>query len=91
MSNDLSTALLVLAVGMITVFAILSLVVIGGNTLIRIVNHFSAAEVPATPAARRAVPKQEAPKIRPATIAALAAVVETVTHGKGTIQKIEKF
>ena len=44
MSAELQTALLLLVVGMITVFIILSLVVLTGRTLIWVVNNYFSPE-----------------------------------------------
>ena len=43
MGNEFSTALTLLAIGMITVFVVLLLVVITGNVFIRLVNRMSAS------------------------------------------------
>lgn len=80
MENEISQALTLLGVGMITVFVVLSLVVVVGNVLIRLVNRI--APMPELP------PK--APVISNAKIAAITAAVELMTGGKGRITKIEK-
>jgi len=74
MDTNFSTALMLLVVGMITVFVVLALVVFTGNVLIRLVNLFSS--------------KEEG--IAPAKIAAITSAVAQFTHGKGRITKIEK-
>ncbi|MEM9918032.1 MAG: OadG family protein [Bacteroidota bacterium] len=86
MTSDLSTAFLVLGVGMASVFFILSIVVIGGKQLIRLVNHFSP-DVPEKKIQPAPISKKQV--IKPSTIAIIAAVVESVTDGKGRIEKIE--
>lgn len=80
MSEAFSTAFSLLVIGMITVFVVLTLVVLTGNLLIRFVNRF----LPAT----GGPPHTEAGS-GPA-IAAITATVDTVTKGKGTITKIER-
>jgi len=83
MEGDFSTALILLAVGMITVFAVLFLVVLLGNILIRIVNRFHKDipqvinEVPTTVGAGK--------------LAAIVAAVEVVTSGRGQVTSIEKL
>ncbi len=47
MDGELSTALSLLAIGMITVFIVLLLVVLTGNILIRIVNRLSEDQISA--------------------------------------------
>lgn len=74
MDTNFSTALMLLAVGMITVFVVLALVVFTGNVLIRLVNRFS--------------PKEEG--LAPGKVAAITSAVATFTQGKGRITKIEK-
>ncbi len=80
MENEISQALTLLGIGMITVFVVLSLVVVVGNLLIRIVN--------------RLAPLQEAPsktsEISNAKIAAITSAVDLITGGKGRITKIER-
>lgn len=65
---------------MITVFVVLSLVVVVGNLLIRIVNRFVAISVSSA----------KPTEISKTKIAAITAAVELITRGKGRITKIEK-
>lgn len=74
MSPEISTALTLLAIGMITVFVVLSLVVLTGNMMIRFVNLIEPKV--------KAIPEQ--------TVAVITAAVEEFTQGKGHITKIEK-
>ncbi len=74
MDGELSTALSLLAIGMITVFIVLLLVVITGNLLIRVVNRFF----------------QNGNQLSTAKIAAISGAVEVFTEGRGKITKIEK-
>ncbi len=83
MDTDISTALSLLAIGMITVFVVLTLVVFTGKLMIAIANLF---------------PKETAIPIRVTNqgiennkIAAITAAVEAFTEGRGSIQKIEKL
>ncbi len=75
MEPEFSTALSLLAIGMITVFVVLLLVVLTGNFLIRLVN--------------RLVPDHGG-DLEPAKVAAITGAVEAFTEGKGRITKIEK-
>ena len=76
---------MLLAIGMTTVFIILALVVLGGKLTIIITNKFT--------------PKVETLVVRPVSsstidstkIAAITAMVETITQGKGHIQEIKKI
>lgn len=81
MNEALSQAVLVLAIGMITVFLILGLVVISGQTLIRIVNHFSPEPVE--------VPSKK--KMSAKKVAAIVTAVDLMTKGRGKVEKIEKL
>ena len=74
MGGELSTALSLLAIGMITVFVVLLLVVLTGNILIRIVNRLSP----------------EDDSLSAVKVAAISGAVEAFTHGRGKITKIEK-
>ncbi len=92
MDQELARALLILGVGMITVFFILGLVVLSGKLLIRIVNRFF-------PPASIKSPLNEVTNTRPSQtsrqqnkkqLAAIVAAVDILTAGKGKIKNIEK-
>lgn len=76
MESDISSALSLLIVGMITVFVVLLLVVITGNLLIRFVNQITR--------------ENNDDNMSSAKIAAITATVDIITKGQGKIQKIEK-
>lgn len=85
--ENLETALLLMVVGMATVFVILLIVIYLGKLLISLVNKYAPEEV---------VPvKQEAPRsaapIPGNIIAAISAAVNVVTQGKGKVAKVEKL
>jgi len=79
MESTLPNAFLLLAVGMITVFVILSLVVATGSLLIRITNNMYKEPV-----------KEVESGIPTKTVAILSAVVDHITHGQGSIGSIEE-
>lgn len=85
MESNLGNALVLLAIGMITVFIILSLVVISGNVLIKIVNKYAPE-----PSKKVTRSSRSAVGTAPAVIAAITAVVETVTGGHGKVDSIKK-
>ena len=89
MTENLHTALTVMAVGMVTVFTILSLVVLTGKLLISAVNKFAPAPESLKKRSTKSLSKTLAGKEKE-TIAALVAAVEAVTGGKGKITSIEK-
>ena len=92
MSEEINIALTVLAVGMITVFIILGLVVLTGDVLIRIVNRFfpeTAIKSPLNTPSNLA-PTNLQPKTNKSTLAAIVAAVDIVTGGTGKADKIEK-
>lgn len=89
MSENFQTALTVLAVGMTTVILILSLVVLSGNLLIKVVNRF--VPVNEVPKAKRSKSGFSKNKNNPAVIAAITAAVSAATGGTGTITSIEKI
>lgn len=84
--ENLNIALLLMIVGMATVFAILLIVIYLGKGLIALVNKYAPEEVaPAQQAAN-------APAAVPGNImAAISAAVTVVTQGKGKVAKVEKI
>ena len=85
MESNLSNALMLLMIGMCTVFFILFLIVTGGKFLIRIINkvELDVHEVPFT--------KIKTEVISPSKEAAIHAVVNVLTHGKGKVESIDKM
>lgn len=84
MSEALSTALMLMGVGMITVFVVLSLVVLVGNGLTVFVNKY-------IPEPAQVEVKKASHNIRPDKLAAISAAVEIFTEGKGKITRIDKI
>ncbi|WP_018665890.1 OadG family protein [Bacteroides gallinarum] len=84
--ENLNLALLLMVVGMATVFAILLIVIYLGKGIIALVNKYAPEEVaPAKSAASGPAPI-------PANImAAISAAVTVVTQGKGKVSKVEKI
>ena len=79
---------MLMAVGMITVFAILLIVINLSKLLIAIVNKVAPEEVVAKkPAVASAAPAV----IDPNTMAAIKGAVNIVTGGKGKVMKVEKI
>ncbi|MCB0835826.1 MAG: OadG family protein [Bacteroidia bacterium] len=92
MSETFTTAFLILFVGMITIFLVLSLVVLSGNVLIRIVNAFHQEEkVVPNKAIRRSSVSSEKHGMEEEKLAAIIGAVEILTQGKGKIISIEKI
>lgn len=84
--ENLNTALLLMVVGMATVFAILLIVIYLGKGLIALVNKYAPEE------AASAKPAANAPAAIPGNIlAAISAAVTVVTQGKGKVSKVEKI
>lgn len=82
--ENLNIALLLMVVGMATVFAILLIVIYLGKAMIALVNKYVPEETPAA--------KKEGPAAIPANIlAAINAAVAVVTHDKGKVTKVEKM
>ncbi len=79
MESTIANAFLLLAVGMITVFVILSLVIGTGTLLIYITNKMYKQ------------PQNQSNKISNETVAVLTAVVNQVTGNSGNIDSIEKY
>jgi len=93
LTEEIKLALVVLGVGMITVFVILGLVVLTGQLLIRIVNsYFPAAAIKSPLNDPSMIPAVvEDSKNSNATLAAIVAAVDLVTGGKGKAEKIERM
>ena len=83
--ENLETALLLMVVGMTTVFAILLIVIYLGKGLTALVNRFAPEEVIAV----RQMNNAPVP-ISGNVLAAISAAVTVVTHGKGKVAKVEK-
>ena len=85
MEEGLSTAFMLLAVGMITVFTILALIVIFGNILISLVNKY-------LPEAKvsKVVRSVAQGAIDPRKMAAIVSAVDVVTEGKAKVTSITK-
>ena len=84
--ENLNIALLLMIVGMATVFAILLIVIYLGKGLIALVNKYAPEEA--------ALAKQaaNASAAVPGNImAAISAAVTVVTQGKGKVAKVEKL
>jgi len=80
MENTLTNAFFLLAVGMITVFIILVLVIICGLLLRDIVNKY----FPEEKEFNSAIPEEKAKHV-------IEQIVKKVTNSKGVVEKIEKL
>jgi len=85
MESNISNALVLLAIGMITVFLILTLVVISGNILIKLVNKYTPE-----PTKKFLRNDRSATVTAPETLAVIATAVKTVTAGHGKVESIQK-
>jgi len=85
--SDLGLALQLMGIGMITVFIILSLVVLIGNLIIRFVNKYLPEEVSAKVQRVTA----QAGEFNRKKVAAIVSAVKIVTEGKGHVTKVEKL
>ena len=84
--ENLETALLLMVVGMATVFAILLIVIYLGKLLISLVNKYAPEEqLPAKQGTQSPVPIPEI------LLQPLRQTVNVVTQGKGKVAKIEKI
>lgn len=85
--ENLQTALLLMVVGMATVFAILLIVIYLGKLLIILVNKYAPEEVVPTKVAASGTPAPIPANI----MAAISAAVKVVTHDQGKVAKVEKI
>ena len=91
MGESISTAILVSLIGMVTVFTILGLVVLTGKILIRVVNNFFPIEETEPPTSATIPPKIQNKSFEKSTLAAIISTIDTVTLGRGKIEKIKKI
>ena len=83
MSGEIGTALMLMGVGMITVFIVLLLVVLVGNSLIVLVNRYVPEAIQRS--------SDSTPNISAEKIAAITAAVDIQTKGRGKITAIERI
>lgn len=82
--ENINEAISLLIVGMIMVFFILFLVVLVGKVVIQLTNHY-------LPEVQKANDAGVALKVAsPKQLAVLAAVVDTITQGEGSLDTVEK-
>jgi oxaloacetate decarboxylase gamma subunit len=84
--ENIETALMLMVVGMVTVFIILVIVIYLGKLLIALVNKYAPEEVKTV---KQGSLRSPAP-IPGNIMAAIAAAVNVVTHNKGRVTKVEK-
>ncbi|MBR0110081.1 MAG: OadG family protein [Bacteroidales bacterium] len=82
--DNIGIGLMLMLVGMITVFVILLIVIYGSRLLIRLINKIAPEEVPA---ASKKDAKDDNAAVRPI----LEAAVAQITGGKGHIVNIKKI
>ncbi|MCQ2489739.1 MAG: OadG family protein [Clostridia bacterium] len=82
-------AVTLMIVGMITVFAVLGLVIVLGNALIRFVNKYVPEEV--APVAPKAAAAAAPAAIAPDVMTAVELAVAQITGNKGKVEKISKI
>lgn len=86
MNTEMSTALMLMAVGMITVFAILMVVYIVGTLIISVTNKLYKEKVPVI---APVIAQQSS--ITPQKLSAIITAVGISTLGKGTVTSIQKI
>ncbi len=85
--ENLGLALMLMVVGMVTVFAILLIVIYLGKAMIALVNKYAPEEVAPVKKAAAAAPAPIPAHIK----AAINAAVSVVTHNQGKVTNIEKI
>jgi len=86
--ENLSYGLLLMLVGMVTVFVVLLIVIGLGKLLINLVNKYAPEEI--VKAVRPAVAGKADSGISDPVVAAIVSAVNTVTYGKGKVTSIRK-
>jgi len=82
MESNISNAFLLLGIGMVTVFIVLTLVVLCGSLLINLVNKYAPEPVKKVKLIKPLISNKE--------IAVMTAVVDHITLGKGKVESITK-
>ncbi len=80
-------ALMLMGIGMFTVFLVLVLVIQIGKLLISLVNRF----IPEEETTNAATPSETASKIDPVTANVIAKAIHELTNGKGKIESITRL
>ena len=83
--GNIGIGLMLMAVGMCTVFIILLVIIGCSNLLIKMVNKVAPEEAP------KKKPVAAAPSVNAAAMDAIKAAVDILTAGKGKVIKIEKL
>ena len=92
MAENIQTALTLMAVGMITVFSILGLVVLTGKVLVNVINQrYQAEKRPVFVHRTKMTNRRKEGRVSEAQIAAIVAAIDAITAGQGKIEKIEKL
>ncbi|MDY3069819.1 MAG: OadG family protein [Parabacteroides sp.] len=87
--ENLGTGLLLMAVGMTTVFVILLIVIYLGKGLIILVNKYAPEEEKIQPS-KNSIQTNSPSNIPNEEVAAIISAVSIITRGRGKITKIEK-
>ncbi len=90
LEEGFNSALMLLAVGMITVGTILTLVIVSGNLLINLVNRYFPEEAKPIAPVRQVAAVSPQGEIGPSKLAAIVTAVDIATKGKGKVSSIEK-
>ena len=90
MEAPLQQAVLVMAIGMATVFLVLFMVTVTGKVLIWAVNTFATEEKGPRMMSRITRPRRKKTG-EPAKLAAIIAAVDAATGGQGKIERIERI
>ena len=83
--ENIGLGLMLMVIGMCTVFIILLIVIWGSTLLIKLVNRVAPEEAPKKPVATPSSPANAA------AMDAIKAAVDILTAGKGQVIKIEKL
>lgn len=88
--ENMETGLMLMGIGMTTVFAILLIVIYLGKGLIVLVNKYAPEEI-VKHSVSTGVSAAPTNAIPGATLAAIVSAVSTATQGKGRVTKVEKL
>ena len=88
-TNDISGAIQLMVVGMLTVFCILIIVILLGSLLIKLVNKFAPEEVQAKKSVAAA--SNAVQQVDSTVKSVIDAAVSQITGGKGHVTKITKL
>ena len=90
MNPDINTALILLLVGMLSVFAVLAILVVSAKVLINLLNRWHNDETDVVKRVRRSE-QSFTDSIEKKKMVAIMTAIDVISNGKGRVTHIEKI